>query len=248
MDCRVLPHLVADGPAQMALDHALLDAVDRAPTSAYFRTYQWSRPTLSLGYFQSYQEVRADPRWHGVDVVRRLSGGGALWHSGDITYALVVPRHHAAARHPATLYRAIHAAIAGLLAEAGVPGRRRGETRPPRPERDRPFLCFTDADPEDIVMLGRKLVGSAQRRRPSAVLQHGSLVLETSARTPEIPGLREMDGGRLSVLEWSRRFAGRVPEALGLAAHDGEISVEIARDAATLAEGTYADDDWTRRR
>src|SRR5689334_9170111 len=80
MHCRLLPHEVRSGPANMALDEALLDAVDAEPSSAVLRTYGWSEPTLSLGYFQAIAEAEADPRWRDVPIVRRPSGGGALWH------------------------------------------------------------------------------------------------------------------------------------------------------------------------
>ena len=47
----------------MALDHALLDAIDDDPREAVFRTYEWAEPTLSLGYFQHMADVRSQPRW-----------------------------------------------------------------------------------------------------------------------------------------------------------------------------------------
>src|SRR4051812_21709386 len=92
--CRVLPHQVADGPTNMGLDLALLNAVEAEPVGAVLRTYEWSEPTLSLGYFQKVEAARADPRWRDLPVVRRLSGGGALLHDREITYALVMPRSH----------------------------------------------------------------------------------------------------------------------------------------------------------
>ena len=76
MICRVLPHAVGDGPTNMALDEALLDSVGSDPAKAVLRTYEWTPPTLSLGYFQSIAEVETDPRWAGVPIVRRPTGGG----------------------------------------------------------------------------------------------------------------------------------------------------------------------------
>ncbi len=91
LTCRVLPYETADGPANMALDEALLDAVAADAETAYLRTYGWTVPTLSLGYFQRLAEVQADARWQSVAVVRRLTGGGAIWHHQEVTYALIVP-------------------------------------------------------------------------------------------------------------------------------------------------------------
>src|SRR3954453_254392 len=89
--CRVLPHEVAAGAANMALDDALLAEATAAPGTAYFRTYGWRLPTLSLGYFQSVRDGESDARWRGVPVVRRPTGGGALFHEHEVTYALILP-------------------------------------------------------------------------------------------------------------------------------------------------------------
>jgi lipoate-protein ligase A len=94
LTCRLLPHSNADGPVNMARDEAMLDHVSRYPEAAAFRTYGWTEPTLSLGYFQSVADLDSDPRWRTVPVVRRPTGGGAIWHDHEITYALAVPRTH----------------------------------------------------------------------------------------------------------------------------------------------------------
>ena len=245
--CHVTPHEVADGPANMALDEALLDAVADDPSAAVLRTYGWSIPTLSLGYFQRLAEAEADPRWRDVPRVRRPTGGGALWHDHELTYAIVVPGTHPLARRPADLYRAVHGAIAGAIRASGAPADRRGEAGS-RIAADRPFLCFTDRDPEDIVSQGFKVVGSAQRRRRGAVLQHGSLLLERSEITPELPGLVELAGPSPSILEWSDRLRQAIPRALGLEARERPISTEERRRVLDLLDRTYLDPDWTSRR
>ncbi len=232
----------------MALDQALLEAVDAEPQSAYFRTYGWREPTLSLGYFQKLAEVEADPRWRGVPIVRRPSGGGALWHHHELTYALVVPRIHRNARRASDLYRAVHAAIASLLAECGFEAARRGQ----RPHEDdpsvRPFLCFTDRDPEDILTEGMKIVGSAQRRRPRAVLQHGSLLLARSDRTPELPGLVDLAGPRAAELPWPSLFRERIAQALDLVPRDANWTPSHQESARMLRCQVYQSPSWTRRR
>ena len=121
MQCHVLPHETANGPVNMALDEALLERVAGGAGTAFLRTYGWTTPTLSLGYFQRLTEVQADPRFRSVPLVRRLTGGGAIWHHHEVTYALVVAANHPLA-HPSTgLYEAVHAAIADALSERGSP-------------------------------------------------------------------------------------------------------------------------------
>src|SRR5262245_49563826 len=126
MDCRIFPHESADGPANMALDEALLDAVAGDSSCAVLRTYGWTEPTLSLGFFQKVAEAEADPRWAGVPLVRRPTGGGAIWHDHELTYALVIPANHSLARPSRALYHEVHSAIAALLRTHGAVTERRG--------------------------------------------------------------------------------------------------------------------------
>jgi lipoate-protein ligase A len=117
MSCLVLEHREADGPANMALDEALLDVVAAGLGAAFVRTYGWTTPTLSLGYFQHLDQARADSRFQSVPVVRRLTGGGAIWHHHELTYALVVPAGHPLVRPSTDLYAAVHGAIVEAMVE-----------------------------------------------------------------------------------------------------------------------------------
>jgi lipoate-protein ligase A len=246
--CRVLPHELGDGPSNMALDEALLDSVADDPSAAVVRTYGWSVPTLSLGYFQTTAEMEADPRWASVPKVRRPTGGGALWHDHEVTYAVVVPATHPAARPSRTLYRAIHEAIVGRLRSMGIEAGRRGDVKFLEDSGRRPFLCFTDRDPEDIVYQNEKLVGSAQRRRSGAILQHGSLLLARSRTTPELPGLSDLAPASTEPSTWVEVLQTILPEALALSIRVGEVRLEERRRAETLRREVYGNPSWTLRR
>lgn len=242
MIARILPFAVADGPGNMAMDEALLEAAEAGV--AVFRTYGWSQPTLSLGYFQKEAEARADPRWRDVPTVRRPTGGGALWHDREITYALAIPRSHPLARRHVDLYEAVHEAIAADLRALGLAAMRRGSGAA---DRDRPFLCFRDTDPSDVVIEGAKVVGSAQRRRAGAVLQHGSLLLTSSPDTPELPGLAEVGGGMPDRIDWASRLAILIATACGLEVMHGAPDEGLQGRAAALRP-IYADPARLARR
>ncbi len=248
MICRVLPHEAGDGPGNMALDEALLDSVAADPSAAVARTYSWSSPTLSLGYFQAVAEVEADPRWRGVPVVRRPTGGGALWHDKEMTYAVVIPASHPASRPSSALYRAIHAALAGRLRGFGIDAGLRGGDGPARESDARPFLCFTDRSPEDIVLRGGKVVGGAQRRRSGAVLQHGSLMLARSPTTPELPGLSDLAPLPDGPVDWAETLQAALLDALGLPARADAVRPDERARAGALRLAVYDDPAWTRRR
>jgi lipoate-protein ligase A len=249
MVCRILPYEAADGPANMALDEALLDEVAADGRAAYLRCYGWAVPTLSLGYFQRLAEVQADPRWHRVPMVRRFTGGGAIWHHHEVTYALAVPAGHPRARPNTALYRAVHAAIAAILVDRGICAERRGDAGPRvafRPQR--PILCFTDRDPEDIVSLGSKLVGSAQRRRGGAVLQHGSVLLSRSPPVLELLGICDVADVSGSPESWSHQLLARIPAALDLVPEPIELGDALRSRGRELERATYRNPAWTGAR
>ncbi len=260
--CRVLPHRIGDGPTNMAIDEALLDAVASDPTFSVVRTYEWSVPTLSLGYFQKVGEAEADPRWLGAATVRRPTGGGALWHDREITYAVVVPSSHPLARPSTALYRAIHASIADQLRLFGLKAERRGsDPSPPDSSALRPFLCFQDRDTDDVVVGRAKLVGSAQRRRSGAVLQHGSLLLARSPSTPELLGVTELRIDQASEAHhdeahhpghdsqsWATILQKILPGTIGGSIFEEDLT-DWERDRADiLRRQTYENPSWTRRR
>ncbi len=244
--CHVLPYEMGDGPANMALDEALLDRVAAANEVAIVRTYGWTIPTLSLGYFQQLALAQSDARWQKVTIVRRLSGGGAIWHHHELTYAVVVPASHPLARPSTRLYSAVHVAIAETLADLGVRAFFRGDAVDSgNCERIQSFLCFTNPNPQDIVTNGVKIVGSAQRRRGGAVLQQGSILLARSYGTPELPGVCDVADLTAAPEELSDRLLKRIPDALGM--HPAEFGVldEVRLRAAELERSRYRNPAWT---
>jgi len=249
MTCHLLPYEQGDGPANMALDEALLDFVAAGDEAAFLRTYGWTVPTLSLGYFQHLAQARAEPRWREVPTVRRCSGGGAIWHHHELTYAVVVPASHPLARPSTGLYRAVHTAIADTLESLDVRASLRGDAVDSRNcERRRPLLCFTDTNPEDIVTYGIKIAGSAQRRRGGAVLQHGSVLLARSCRTPELLGICDVADLPAEPLDWSERLLERIPDALGLHPLAVRVPDEVRVRATELERIRYRDPAWTELR
>src|SRR5690242_18095105 len=87
---RLLIDSAVDGPRSMAIDEALLEsAAGGGPLTLRF--YQWSEPTLSLGYFQRYEDRSLHPASLDCPIVRRPTGGGAILHDKELTYSLALP-------------------------------------------------------------------------------------------------------------------------------------------------------------
>lgn len=159
----------------MARDLAVLDSVASGGLPA-LRLYTWSRPALSLGHFQDEGEVDQEAcRRLGVEVVRRPTGGGALLHGSDLTYAVALARPARAAGAVDALHDLFAGALVDGLRRLGVEAavvRHDGRSGPRGP------VCFGSARGADLRVGARKLCGSAQLRRRTAVLQHGSILLD----------------------------------------------------------------------
>jgi lipoate-protein ligase A len=179
------------GSWNMATDEYLLEAALSDNLKAV-RMYRWEEPTVSLGYFQDSADDALVTMFQNLAAVRRLSGGGAILHHHELTYSFVLPADHPLALVPTELYGRVHRAIIDVLRDFGASCSMRGEDDA---KSDEPFLCFIRGDRHDIHCSGHKVVGSAQRRRKGAVLQHGSIIIERSPHAPEIPGLRDLPNG-----------------------------------------------------
>ncbi len=115
--CRLLPCIEADGPHNMAADEVLLQSAIRGLASLRF--YGWISATVSLGYFQPERRRHDDSRVAALPFVRRASGGDALVHHHEVTYALAVPAG-APWLSDEPWPKRMHAIIAAALNEFGI--------------------------------------------------------------------------------------------------------------------------------
>jgi lipoate-protein ligase A len=154
----------------MSVDESLL--LHAAASGPVLRLYAWQEPTVSLGLRQSAPGWLARADALGVAQVRRVTGGGAVLHAGDLTYAVAAPLGRE--ELPGDLrgsYEWIRARLVQGLERAGLAAR----ASRPRAGADRLELCFAGATGYEVELEGEKLVGSAQRRMRRAFLQHGSI-------------------------------------------------------------------------
>lgn len=178
------------GQHNMAVDEWLLERAITQPALA-FRFYLWEQPTLSLGYFQEKSGIELPEKFALLPRVRRLTGGGAILHDQELTYSLVIPPEHPLSSTPVDLYSLIHQLFIDGLAEQGITSQMRGEEQA---EKNSSFLCFFRGDRHDVLIDQQKILGSAQRRRKGAILQHGSLILAASPLAEELAGIKELTG------------------------------------------------------
>jgi lipoate-protein ligase A len=199
----------------MGLDQALLEAVSRGTSLPCLRFYGWKPLAVSIGYFQGLNEevnIRSC-REQGVDLVRRLTGGGAVFHNAELTYSLVLPLSHPLAGESIQKsYEILCAGIVRGLKNLGL---------------EALFVPIND-----IECMGKKISGNAQTRKMGALLQHGTILLDndpelmfTLLRVPP-----EKAGSRAGLIDSVRQRVSSLREILGR-----EVSYEEA--LAAISEG-----------
>jgi lipoate-protein ligase A len=240
--CRLLRHDPAAGAWNMAVDEVLLDrAEDRAEPC--LRIYGWNEPTLSLGYFQTYQDRQQHAASKNCAAVRRLTGGGAILHDNEVTYSIVLPGGHPLAARRDELYHAMHGCLIEALAAFGATARLcEGGASTKTAE---PFLCFQRRSPGDVLLGEHKICGSAQRRRNGAVLQHGSLLFRSSPAAPELPGVADLAGRLMPLGELVQAWLDGAAMRLGFLWRSDELDETEVRLAEDLAQARYASECWT---
>jgi len=198
---RLLIDQAADGAANMARDEAILDGQAAGAAQPTLRLYRWSPACLSLGRFQRADAInRAACTRAGVAIIRRPSGGRALLHDAELTYAIIARADHPLFGDQSVLatYRQISLALLAGLRRLGVVAEltpverdKRRKTKDEssaassivhRPSSFGSAACFDTPAAYELTIAGRKLAGSAQTRRAGSILQHGAIPLTPHAK------------------------------------------------------------------
>lgn len=260
-----------DAAFNMALDEALLRSVAAGASPPVLRVYRWSGPSVSLGYSQRAEREldRAACFEAGIQVVRRITGGRAVWHEDELTYSFCAPTGtdhlgRTISESWLRIARGIRSALSCLGVESDLAAGEKDSARGAATRSANP--CFSSATRHEIAFQGRKLVGSAQRRVEGAFLQQGSLLLsncqgrlldylppwvtdETRARMRAalekgVAGLDFAAGRRISYDEAAAAFHLGFAQAFDVSLEPVEPSPEELRQAARLARARYSNPDW----
>ena len=233
----------------MAVDVALLERADRMG-EAFLRLYRFDPACLSLGRNEAAGGYdRAAIARRGVDVVRRPTGGAAVWHEHELTYAVAAPIVAFGGLRRA--YKAIHARLATGLGTLGVsPTLAPDRPLAPSTALSRPAGCFAGSVGGEILVRARKLVGSAQVRRGGAFLQHGSILLDGSQENITAVSRKPHAASTATTLsaELGRRVSwDEVADALLRAWDTGVTSPNLPQPPPTSI-AWFSDPAWTWRR
>jgi lipoate-protein ligase A len=256
----------------MAVDEAILDCVRLDEVPATLRLYAWEPACFSLGYAQSIKDVdQVALSANGWNLVRRPTGGRAILHTDELTYAVIgPPEDPRLAGSVLESYRCLSQALLEALTRLKITveahekpelaSRNQAETANP--------VCFEVPSNYEITFLGKKLVGSAQARRRDGVLQHGSLPLwgdltrilqvlvfkddnEREEAARRLLSRAVTAEGALGVpVSWDQAAAAFVngfENALNLRLQPGELTQKEVARAQVLVDEKYAHPRWTER-
>ena len=217
------------GWANMAIDQTLLDRAELLGES-WLRLYAWEPHCLSFGRHEPatrrYDAERIAAL--GIDTVRRPTGGRAVWHGPELTYAVVAPGPRFGSLQEA--YLEIHDMIGQALGQLGI------EAVLASSRRSDPLdagACFSQPAGGEVLVGGRKVVGSAQLRQGGALLQHGSILLADGQHI-----VRELMQGPAGHDSFRSLGETALP-LLGRSLAGAELAEEIADTAATRWPGNW---------
>ncbi len=251
VEWRLLPLRTDDASTSMAIDEALLLLNSEGKSPNTVRFWRWQPSAVSLGCFQSVErevDLQAAKR-HGIDVVRRITGGGAVFHDygGELTYSVVCRQEDV----PQDIIESYKLICDGLVRGLGLLGLRAE------------FRAVND-----VQVNGRKISGSAQTRRWGSVLQHGTVLVSPDVRlmfellrvSPEkisdkfiasvferVTTVERETGRRPSFDEVRNAMIEGFEKSLGIGFVSGELTAQELELAAGL-KPKYASTEWLRRR
>jgi lipoate-protein ligase A len=261
----------SDGATNMALDEAILEAVCAKKVAPTLRLFSWQPPCLSLGFSQSAGDVdRQACAVRGWEIVRRPTGGRAILHVDELTYSVSAPADEP--RVAGGIVESYGRLAAGLLAGLRVLGLAPAEARPlyahNGARHEASPVCFEGPARYEIIVRGRKLVGSAQSRRLGGILQHGTLPL-TGDITRILEVLRDPDpvdrqdarnrlldrattletalGRHVTFDQAAEALVAGFSQALDLEFVECGLADAEYAAAARVREAKYACDTWTYR-
>jgi len=248
------------GVENMAIGEVLLLFFDPASSRPVLRLYGWQPAALSLGRFQKaaddldLERCRADQ----LSVVRRITGGGAIYHRDELTYSIICsPQQIPPAASVKDSFRVLTSFLLGVYRAFGLQadyavdlapaGSRLGERTP---------LCFAGTESYDIMVNGRKLGGNAQRRSRGVIFQHGSIPLHNRVQQ----GLQYLKAKPLGVEQSStclvdqgiaadydqlkQSLVAQFQAQLGATLQAGDLTTAERSLSRSLAAGKYGEDRW----
>jgi len=251
---RLLKLETQNASANMAIDEAILQARIGNFVPNTVRFYKWNPSAVSVGKFQNVEnEVQIDNcEKYGVDIVRRITGGGTVYHDaeGELTYSVIVRKEDLQTEDVTAVYAKIYSGIAEALQNLGIKS---------------DFNQGNIKTCPNLTVNGKKISGSAQCHKKGVVLQHGTLLLDvdlekmfTFLRVPwaktcmqivnvaknKITSIRKEAGKALSVKNLEQALIEGFQKALNIKLVNDELTLYERELAEHLYSEKYSTKEW----
>ncbi|MCX7829745.1 MAG: lipoate--protein ligase family protein [Acidobacteria bacterium] len=265
MKFRFIKDEARKGSLNMAIDEYFYSLAEReALNESVIRIFKWNPPALSLGYHQKY-ETAADEEYlekKGIDIVRRPTGGKAVLHHEELTYSVVssLSKGYFEGDNLEQTYEKIALALKKSLEILGIDAEL--EKRETKLNVLHPAPCFLVPTKKEILVNGKKVIGSAQKRGLNSFLQHGSIPIRmdyellaraTKNKLEDVPNFREhfaslsefcpdLDEEKLE----NALFEG-FKEAFGGTFYEKPLEENELKEAEKIAKEKYGRKKWNKK-
>jgi len=235
---RLIESECLDAYTNMAIDEAIFTMREKLGLPATLRFYGWKPVAISIGYFQKIDDLSLQRyKRQKLTIVRRFTGGGAIFHKNEITYSLACSTYEFPIfRDVIKTQQFVHEAIILGLQNLGI----NAELERKQSKRLDPYFCFVSPSKNDVVDDGRKIVGSAQRRKNKAFFQHGSILMDD----------------KISFEGAEKRYKEKIIDSLiwgfekrlGIKLVPGQLTKEEMKLCQELKKTKYSTRNWNYRR
>lgn len=245
----------------MAIDEAMLIEHCKGATPPTLRIYRWKPPAISIGYFQEPKQELNINRCNeqGINFVRRITGGGIIFHNHELTYSLVCSKEEVGLYNSVKdSYREICLFLINAYKKLGLNAHfaidhEKNEGKLGKPSS----FCFASKEEYDILIESKKLGGNAQRRRQGVIFQHGSIPLRLDIEeiTPflkkdfseienKMCSLEEMLGKKINFYDLQNRLKESFEETFLVTLKEEDLNIEEKKLAQNLQEAKYKRTNW----
>lgn len=242
----------SDAFTNMAIDESIMVHVGQKATPPTIRLYGWNPPAVSIGYFQGLEE-EVDLKMCndlGVDYIRRITGGGAVFHESEVTYSLAI--HEMDLLIPQNMLQSYKVICQGIVKGLRTLG------------LEAEFVPLND-----IIVGGKKISGSAQTRRNQSILQHGTVLINTDVEKMfsllKVPSEKIKDkliknvkervtsinsalGREVSFDEVCDALTEGFEKSLNISLFEGQLIETEKQLADEIKKDRYTNEDWNHRR
>jgi lipoate-protein ligase A len=263
------------GAWNMAVDEAILESIGENKSLPTVRLYAWTPPCLSIGFAQLLEDVNPEQlNILGWDIVRRVTGGRAILHTDELTYSVISP--HSEPRLAGGIlesYLRLSQALLSAVTSLGIHAHANSKTTTQYSgQKNQKPVCFEVPSNYEITFQGKKLIGSAQARKKSGILQHGTLplygdltrILKVIVQDGQSPNdeirtnaegrlrdrattLETALGVRISWSEAADAVIGAFKKTLNISFEETKLTSTEIKRAHRLVNEKYAHPSWTER-